>query len=882
MSVLGMLAWFAAAASCWLGARRHESAVARGYRWLAGAALLYCAGLLAQVLGDTLNPTSGLSFADLPSLLALASAAIGLTVLVGAERDAETGSAAAGGPDSSGSPGSVPSVLPGLADGYVIAVALLVIGWVTQFSDEFHRSGDRPGLFLIALVHPLADLAVLGALLPMVTTAWRRTVLPYLALLAASVGDALSVGQRVAGGHLGIAAQLMPVIAALLLAGAPWRMTKPGWTRRTANSAVTAVIAAATASVATVVVIASGLAGGPASGVALVVAGGAGVLVLSARVFMLVRENGMVLGIWRESSRNLRNLASRTSDIVLVCEPDGTIRYASQAVAEYGYAPGALVGRRLLDLVHPEDQGAALAAVRHALSEPPAAEPAEGVAEGPGAPDAERFPARVRAADGTWRHVEAAVLRYQAPGSPGQLLVTARDVSDQVALRQQVAHLTFHDGLTGLPNRAYLEERTRDLLADVATAGRTGVVFLDLDRFTAVNDSVGHGAGDLVLAQAARRLRAVVPVHDTVARWGGDEFAVLVEDAGSVQEVAEIAERLAVAVAAEPFQAGGQQIALTASVGVALAEAGPDSPPGLVLRNADVAMSRAKEAGGDRVEIYAEHMHADVVRRLEIVSDLQRAVTNGELTVQYQPVIELATSQVAGAEALVRWWRGGQDVPPREFLGAAEESGLIVPIGEWVLREACVQGAAWRRLSPDFGVCVNLSARQITAPLFTARVASILAETGLPPGSLTVEVNERVLVEADDLIVDRLAELNRLGIQMAIDDFGTGYASLANLRQLPMDTIKIDPSFVAGLGQDETLTLLTRTVVHVGRELGLRVIAEGIEYPRQLAALREMGCGYGQGFLVGRPMAASGIEALITSAEGGETSGASRNLRQPA
>ena len=883
MSVLGMLAWFAAAASCWLGARRHESAVARGYRWLAGAALLYCVGLvLAQVLGDTLNPTSGLSFADLPSLLALASVAIGITVLVGAERDAEIGSAAAGEPDGSAGPGSGPSVLPGLADGYVMAVALLVIGWVTQFSDEFHRSGDRPGLFLIALVHPLADLAVLGALLPMVTTAWRRTVLPYLALLAAAAGDALSVGQRVAGGHLGIAAQLMPVIAALLLAGAPWRMTEPGWTRRTANSAVTAVIAATTASIATVVVIASGLAGGPASGVALVVAGGAGVLVLSARVFMLVRENGMVLGIWRESSRNLRNLASRTSDIVLVCEPDGTIRYASRAVAVYGYAPGALVGRRLLDLVHPEDQGAALAAVRRALSEPPAAEPAEGEAGGPGSADADRFPARVRAADGTWRHVEAAVLRYQVPGSPGQLLVTARDVSDQVALRQQVAHLTFHDGLTGLPNRAYLEERTRDMLADVAAARRIGVVFLDLDRFTAVNDSVGHGAGDLVLAQAARRLRAVVPVHDTVARWGSDEFAVLVEDAGSVQEVAEIAERLAVAVAAEPFQAGGQQIALTASVGVALAEAGPDSPPGLVLRNADVAMSRAKEAGGDRVEIYAAHMHADVVRRLEIVSDLQRAVTNGELTLQYQPVIELATSQVAGAEALVRWWRGGQDVAPREFLGAAEESGLIVPIGEWVLREACVQGAAWRRLSADFGVCVNLSARQITAPLFTARVAAILAETGLPPGALTVEVNERVLVEADDLIVDRLAELNRLGIRMAIDDFGTGYASLANLRQLPLDTIKIDPSFVAGLGHDETLTLLTRTVVQVGRELGLRVIAEGIEQPRQLAALREMGCGYGQGFLLGRPMAASGVEALITNAEGGETNGASRNLRQPA
>jgi diguanylate cyclase (GGDEF)-like protein len=448
------------------------------------------------------------------------------------------------------------------------------------------------------------------------------------------------------------------------------------------------------------------------------------------------------------------------------------------------------------------------------------------------------------------------------------MLVTARDVSDQVALRQQVTHLTFHDGLTGLPNRAYVEERAREVLGkgvEWSVASRTGVIFLDLDRFTAVNDSVGHGAGDLVLAQAARRLRAVVPVHDTVARWGSDEFAVLVENAGNVQEVAEIAERLAAAVAAEPFQVGGQRIALTASVGVALADV---DPPGLVLRNADVAMSRAKDTGGDRVEVYAAHMHADVVRRLEIVSDLRRAVSDGELTLQYQPIVELATSRVIGAEALVRWWRGDQAVPPREFLGAAEESGLIVPLGEWVLREACAQGAAWRSSSWDIGVSVNLSARQITAPAFSARVAAILAETGLPPEALTVEVNERILVEEDGLIIERLADLHQLGVRMAIDDFGTGYASLAYLRQLPLDIIKIDPSFVAGLGHDDTLTLLTRTVVQVGRDLGLRVIAEGIEQPRQLAALREMGCGYGQGFLVARPMGVPGVEALIrTSAD---------------
>ena len=866
MTVLGMLAWFAAAVSLWLGARRYQSAVARGYRWLAAGAALYCSGLVVQgILGGTLNPAPGLSFTDLPPLLALAAVAIGIAVLTMAEREVT----------SSPQEGSAGSVLPGLADGYVMAVALLVIGWSTLFSAEFHRSGERPGTFLLALIHPLADLAVLGALLPMVTTAWRRVALPYLSLLAVALGDALAVGQRVLGGHLGVAGQLMPVVAALLLGAAPWRMTEgfgTGWARRTSSSAAATVIAVLAACAATLVVIGNGLAGAPAAGIALVVAGGAGVLVLAARVFMLLRENLSVLGIWRESSRSLRDLANRTSDVVLVCDLDGVVRYASPAVEDYGYPPGTLTGRRLLDYVHPEDRPAVLASVRLALGG--YAEGAEGFEglEGSG-----RFPVRVRAADGTWRHVESTLLRYQAPGEPVQMLVTARDVSDQVALRQQVTHLTFHDGLTGLPNRAYVEERARNVLQDAAVAARTGVIFLDLDRFTAVNDSVGHGAGDLVLAQAARRLRAVVPVHDTVARWGSDEFAVLVENAGGAQEVAEIAERLAGAVGGEPFRVAGQQIALTASVGVALADV---DPPGLVLRNADVAMSRAKDAGGDRVEVYAAHMHADVVRRLEIVSDLKQAIGNGELTLQYQPIVELATSRVTGAEALVRWWRGDQMVPPREFLGAAEESGLIVPLGEWVLREACAQGVAWGHSSsgsPEgVGVSVNLSARQITAPSFTARVAAILAETGLPPGALTVEVNERVLVEEDGLIVERLAELHRLGVRMAIDDFGTGYASLAYLRRLPLDIIKIDPSFVAGLGQDDTLSLLTRTVVQVGRDLGLRVIAEGIEQPRQLTALREMGCGYGQGFLVARPMSAPGVEALIrTSGDDHEDSAVS-------
>ncbi|HLJ98736.1 MAG TPA: GGDEF domain-containing protein [Streptosporangiaceae bacterium] len=872
-----MLAWFGAAASLWVGARgMRDSGSVRGYRWLAGAALLWCVGLIAQQVDGV---AVSLSFADLPSLLAVAAGGIGIAVLaLPASRTTVRE------PDAERAP-----VLPGLADGYVMAVSLLVLGWVTLFSAEFHRSGARPGSFLLDLIHPLADLAVLGALLPVVSAARRRATVPYLSLVAVAVADALAVGQRVTGGHAALAAQLVTVLGAVMLGAAPWSQDAPGritagagrllpsgraWVPGMASAGAATVIAALTACVATVAVVLNGLATAPSTGLALVVAGGAGVLVLAARIFMLVRENGVLLGIWRDSSGNLRELANRTSDVVLVCDLAGQIQYASLAVSGYGYRPDNLTGRRLSDLVHPEDRRAAIAAVRLEL----------GAGSADGAPVPGRFPCRVRAADGTWRHIEATALRYSVPGSDGQMLITVRDVSDQVALRQQVAHLTFHDGLTGLPNRAYLEERARDTMAAGA-----GVIFLDLDRFTAVNDSVGHGAGDLVLAQAARRLRAVVPTRDTlaseassrlvgaaspgvtIARWGSDEFSVLVEPSLDLDEsgIAELAARLARAISTEPFRVAGQQVGLTASVGVALAQ--PDAmEPAVVLRNADVAMSRAKEAGGDRVEVYAAHMHADVVRRLELVSDLQRAIADGEMTLLYQPVVELATSRVTGAEALVRWREG---VPPREFLRVAEESGLIVPLGEWVLHEACAQGAAWRAAGWDIGISVNLSARQITAPGFVDSVAATLAETGLPATALTMEVNERVLVTDAGLIVERLAELRTLGIALAIDDFGTGYASLVYLRQLPVDIIKIDPSFVDGLGRDETLTLLTRTVVQLGRDLRLKVIAEGIEQPRQLDALRDMGCGYGQGFLVARPMAAPRVEALIRTDSSDPVSG---------
>ncbi|HEY0934889.1 MAG TPA: GGDEF domain-containing protein [Trebonia sp.] len=887
MTVLAMIATAGAAAGLLVGARLHAGAVARGYRWLAAAALFWFAGLIiARVLGPLSSSGGQVSLADVAPLLALATAAAGVMVLAEDEKRSDTG-----------------SVLPGLADGYVMAVALLVIGWVVSFGTEFHRLGERPQTFLLDLLHPLADLAVLGALLPVLTIAWRHVAVPYVGLMALTFADSLGVGAKISGDHQGILEQLAMIGAACLFGVAPWagralaRLDLASWfgqhparspdgglatllgVRRSpvTNAGAATIIASISVVIAAFVVIVNGLASAPASGLALVIAGGAAVLVVAVRILMLVHENGVAIRMWREASNSLRDLADRTGDVVLICDLDGTVSYASPLVSRFSYAPEVLAGKPLVDFLHPEDISAAQAAIAIVTGLPEDAALVLGTAPenlppaGEVPADSGRFSSRLRAADGTWRHVECAVLLYRLPGEPPRMLLSVRDVSDQVALRQQVTHLTFHDGLTGLPNRAYVEERAREALEP--PADRTAaVIFLDLDGFTAVNDLIGHGAGDLVLAQAARRLRAVVPPQDTVARWGGDEFAVLLENAAGASEITDLAGRLAGVVAGEPFRVADRDIALTASVGVALADG---STPGVVLRNADVAMARAKDTGGARVEVYAAHMHADVVRRLDMSSDLQRAIAREELQLQYQPIVELATSRVAGVEALVRWWRGDEAVSPRAFLAVAEDSGQIVALGEWLLRKACAQGAAWRAASWDIGVSVNIALRQLNAPHFPAQVAAALAESGLPPSSLTIELSERMLVEDSGLIADRLTELRDLGVKLAIDDFGTGYASLAHLRQLPADIIKVDPSFVSGLGQDPVLTMLTKTIIQVGRDLGMQVIAEGIEQPRQLAELREMGCGYGQGYLLARPMGLPAVESLIRTGtvEPGQSAG---------
>jgi diguanylate cyclase (GGDEF)-like protein/PAS domain S-box-containing protein len=846
----GALVAVAAAACLWRGSFRHEPSVRNAYRSLALAALLWGAGFVGQEAMATSGAGTSLSFGDLLSLLALAALAVGLNGLAKQQ------------PSGTVRPqprAQARSAVAWLADACLLATALFVIAWVAVFGSEYHRIGESAGTFTVQAIHPIADLIALGLLLPLAVRAGRAGLMPFLALFTVAVGEALAVGTRISGMRPGPWAVVVQLAGFCLLgasvlarggsakepAEAPARR-RPGWPD--ALPAAT-LVAGGAAAVAAAVAIGWALNGDSLAEPAVVISGGVAVLALVARVADLLRREGTAAAMSRDAELRFAELADRTSDVVLICDRDGVISYASPAVGEYGYTPAELEGRSLAELVHPEDRAAGVRTVR-----------AAGAGRQP-----DRFPCRVRSADGTWRHVESTVSRYRERGVPDRLLITARDVSDQIALRRQVTYLTYHDGLTGLPNRAYAEDRAKDAIDRAAAAepgrspGQAGAIFIDLDGFTGVNDSVGHGAGDLLLAQAARRLRAAVPPEDTVARWGGDEFAVLVESAASAPEIVDIAENLGRAIAAEPFHVADREISLTASIGVALT----GGTPGHLLRNADVAMSRAKDSGGGRVEVFAAHMHADVMRRLELASELRAAITAHKLELDYQPVVEFATSRVIGVEALVRWSRDGHQIPPAEFLGVAEDSGLIIELGEQVLREACAQAAAWRSAGWTIGVSVNFSLRQVTAAGFASSVLSVLDETGLPPSALTLEVAERVLIEGGEPMAERLAELRRHGVRLAIDDFGTGYASLVYLRQLAVDIIKIDPSFVAGLGADAPLAMLTRAIIQVGHDLGIEVVAEGIERPEHLELLQEMGCALGQGYLIAKPMDARGIEALV-------------------
>jgi diguanylate cyclase (GGDEF)-like protein/PAS domain S-box-containing protein len=441
------------------------------------------------------------------------------------------------------------------------------------------------------------------------------------------------------------------------------------------------------------------------------------------------------------------------------------------------------------------------------------------------------------------------------------LSVITRDITERKQMEQQLTHQALHDALTGLPNRALLTDRlTQGLAGSRRRGSQLAVMFLDVDNFKMVNDSLGHTSGDELLTLAGERIGRAIRAGDTVARFGGDEFVVVCDDV-SDHETEAIAERVLEAVR-EPFLIGEQEMNVTASLGIAFAD--EDATPESLLRDSDFAMHGAKQRGHGRVGLFDEALRCRATQRMITASALHRALEREEFTVHYQPVVDLSTGKMVSAEALVRWEHPvGCLITPAEFVPLAEQTGLIVPIGAWVLEQACEQLVQWQRAEPSMSVDVNLSVRQLLDADIAALIEDVLTRTGIPPESLCLELTESVLMADVDYCETTLAALKTLGVRLSIDDFGTGYSSLSYLKRFPVDAVKVDRAFIDGLGTYPHDLALVAAIVAMADALGLDVTAEGVETHAQLANLKRLQCRRAQGFYLARPMPAAAMTELI-------------------
>jgi diguanylate cyclase (GGDEF)-like protein/PAS domain S-box-containing protein len=452
-----------------------------------------------------------------------------------------------------------------------------------------------------------------------------------------------------------------------------------------------------------------------------------------------------------------------------------------------------------------------------------------------------------------------------AGGAVAGTIGVALDISDQRQAEERLLHVVRHDSLTGLPNRAVFLERLQRRLASVAGGeGRVAVLLIDVDRFKAINAGLGHAAGDSVLCEIARRLGRCVTPRDTLARFGEDGFAILVNGVDEVEGAARVARGIQRDLA-EPMTVDGHQVVATVSIGVALGTAAHARAEDL-LRDADTALDRAKALGRARYEVFDEEMHVREVAQLTVEMELRGALAREQFRVRYQPIVSIGTGAVAGFEALARWQHPERGLLlPAEFIPAAEESGLILELDHWMLREACRQARQWRNAASGlpFGVNVNLAGKGLSQRDLVERVALTLRETEVDPRRMCIEVTEGVLLEDPDAAGATLARLRGLDLAVSIDDFGTGRSSLSHLHRLPVDTLKNDRSFIAGLTRRRESTEIVRTIVQLGHGLGLGVVAEGVETAPQRAALRNMGCDYAQGYFYAPPVAAETAQHML-------------------
>ncbi|HEY9440661.1 MAG TPA: EAL domain-containing protein [Streptomyces sp.] len=747
-------------------------------------------------------------------------------------------------------------------DAWLIGGSLLTLAWSLALAHTAHAAnaeGESVARAALLLAYPLLDIVLVSMVLalhfrrPSVNRSAVNTAIAALALTV--LCDAIFTSPLLRSTYR--SGQLLDAgwfAGSLLLAYAPWGARRtpdsgagPGGRTRTTSRPIAGSLAALTpylaAAVCTLGILYNVVEGRRVDRV-MVFTGCGVVLALVVRQAIMLMDNIALTQELAQKENHFRSLVQGSSDVIMIAAPSGTLRYVSPAAAGvYGRDADDLMGAELASIIHPDDRGRVIHEVRRFLAAPPRDKPTT------------RIECRFRSGTGDWLNVESTVNRHQ-----GGLLLNSRDVTERVRLQAQLQHNAEHDPLTDLPNRALFTDRVRQALHGRRTGDPgTAVLFIDLDGFKAVNDTIGHLAGDELLVQAARRLQESVRTADTAARLGGDEFAALIVGGGThdrsarKRQVHEIADRLRLTLS-QPYRIGGSEVRVAASIGVAFAE--PGITPTDLMRNADLAMYRAKAAGKDRVELYAPQMQADVVRRSELTARLHTALRDGQFALLHQPVVHLASGTVGAVAAQPRW-RSAQGIlfTPAEFLRVAEDGDRTAELGNWLLDQAVEQAADRARAGHPVPVCVRVSAgRLLDRTMPFSSIEGLLTRHGLPSGALMIEVADRDPRVPFDELEQRLVTLRRLGVRIALDGFGRGCAAINALRRLPIDVLKLDRGLVEGVVESARLNKITSGLLRIACDLGMQSVAEGVDVPEQVLALRAMGCTHGQGMAFSGPL----------------------------